>query len=201
MALEVLNKFLMARGTIVFLGSPQVETGALVDLAPEFGWSLEIAAGLDALRELSAGGNLVAVLFDAHALGLPWKHALDLVRGAAAPALPIPCHRLSDRVNWPELAEAGAFHALALPFDRSEVRQSLGFVSVAGNRPAANVLSISSVERLAATENLERLGAAAENLDPPGTTTENLERPAGAVQCRCIGRCHCSVIRAAGSVA
>jgi hypothetical protein len=174
----------MARGTIVFLGGPQVETAALGDLVPEFGWALETAAGLDGLRELSAGRNLVAVLFDAHGLGLSWKHALALVQEAASPALPIPCHRLSDRVNWPELAEAGAFHALALPFDRSEVRQSLGFVSVAGSRPGANVLSISSLQRL-------------------DTAVENLEQPGAAVQCRCIGRCHCSgnIATAAESVA
>ncbi len=174
----------MAHGTIVFLGGPQVETAALGDLVPEFGWSLEIVVGLDGLRELSGACNLIAVLFDAHGLGLSWKHALALVQEAASPALPIPCHRLSDRVNWPELAEAGAFHALALPFDRSEVRQSLGFVSVAGSRPDANVLSISSIERL-------------------GAAVDERAQPAATLKCRCVGRCHCSgnITTAAESVA
>jgi hypothetical protein len=157
----------MAHGTIVFLGGPQIETAALDHLVPEFGWSLEIAADLDGLRALSAARSLVAVLFDAEGLALPWQRALKLVRDAASPALPIPCHHLSDRVNWPELAESGAFHALALPFDHSEVRQSLGFVSDARRRRSANVLSISP---------LERLGA--------------------AVECRCgVSPCQCSSVR------
>jgi len=138
----------MAPALIVFVGSPQVETMALGQLAPEFGWSLAVAPGLGGLVNLSAANNLVAVLFDAEGLGLAWPHALRLVREAAPQALPVPCHRLSDRVNWPELAESGAFHALALPFNPSEVRQSLGFVSFAKSRRAANVLSISALERL-----------------------------------------------------
>jgi hypothetical protein len=138
----------MTHATVVFLGGPHVQTAALGLLMPEFGWSLEIASDLDALRRFSAAGGLVAVLFDADSLGLSWPDALKLVREAAPQALLIPCHRLSDRVNWPDLAESGAFHALALPFDQSEVRQSLGFVSFARSQLAANVLSISSLERL-----------------------------------------------------
>jgi hypothetical protein len=40
------------------------------------------------------------------------------------------------------LAEAGAFHALALPFDSSEIRQSLGFVWSARLRRLANVVPL-----------------------------------------------------------
>jgi hypothetical protein len=140
----------MAHGTVVFLGGPQVETAALVDLLPEFGWSLELAANLDGLRKLSAASSLVAVLFEAERLGLPWQNALKLVQQAASTALLVPCHRLSDRVNWPDLADSGAFHALALPLDRNEVRQSLGFISFARSRRSANVFSISPLERLGA---------------------------------------------------
>jgi hypothetical protein len=165
----------MAEGTVVFLGGPHIETSALGHLVPDFGWSLEIAADLDALRKLSAISSLVAVLFDAESLGLSWLHALRLVQKAASPALLIPCHRLSDKVNWPELAESGAFHALALPLDPAEVRQSLGFVSFARSRRAANVLSISP---------LERLGAA-------------VECQCGGSPCRCSGNSQ----RVAGSVA
>jgi hypothetical protein len=134
------------RGTIVFVGGPQVETAALDHLVSEFGWSLEVAADLDCLRKLSAARNLVAVLFDAHSLGLSWQHALRLVRETASQALAIACPTLSDRLNWPELAESGAFHALALPFSDSEVRQSLGFVSFARSRRAASA-SASSLEQ------------------------------------------------------
>jgi len=165
----------MAHATVVFLGGPHVETVPLGLVVSEFGWSLEIAAELENLRNLTASHSLVAVLFDANGLGLSWLDALRLVREAAAPALLIPCHRLSDRVDWPELARSGAFHALALPFSQSEVRQSLGFVSVARSRRGANVLPMPS---------LERLGA--------------------ALQCRCGAtpcRCSASSQKAAGSVA
>ena len=138
----------MAQGTVVFVGGPLVESAALHRLVPEFGWSLETAADIARLRELGEANTLVAVLFDAHGLGLSWQDALRLVGEAASTALLIPCHRLSDRVDWPELAESGAFHALALPFDVSEVRQSLGFVSFARSRRAANGLSMPALERL-----------------------------------------------------
>jgi hypothetical protein len=169
----------MAQGTIVFLGSLQVETAALGYLLPEFGWSLAFASDLENLRKLSDASNLVAVLFDAHSLGLSWQDALRLVREASSPALPIACFRLSESVDWPALAESGAFHALALPFDRSEVRQSLGFVSLARSQRLANVLSISS---------LERLGAA-------------MECRCGQIPCQCAAETAANgvrVIRAAG---
>jgi hypothetical protein len=168
----VLVIFRMVHGTVVFLGGPQVQTAALGHLVPEFGWSLEIASDLEGLRGLAAAGPLVAVLFDANSLGLSWPDALERVRAAASPALLIPCHRLSEPVNWPALADSGAFHVLALPFEQSEVRQSLGFVSFARSRRAANVLSISS---------LERLGA--------------------AVECRCgVNPCRCSALHGVRAV-
>jgi hypothetical protein len=165
----------MAQGTVVFLGEPHVETAALCDLVPAFGWAFASAADLDGLRKLSGVNNLVAIFFDATSLGLSWERAIRLLRDAASSALLIACHRLSERVNWPDLADSGAFHALALPLDRSEVRQSLSFVSFARSRRAANVLSISP---------LERLGAA-------------VECRCGDIPCRCAG----TIQRVAGSVA
>lgn len=134
-------------GSIVLLGKVSLDTAALSELVLEFGWTLDAAAGLDQLRDLAAGKNLVAILFDANGLGLPCQDALRSVRDIAPHALAIPCHRFSDIVNWPDWAEAGAFHAIALPWSPSEVRQSLGFVWAARLRRSANVLSISAAER------------------------------------------------------
>lgn len=38
------------------------------------------------------------------------------------------CHGFAEMIDWPQVADAGAFHSLLLPFDVREVRQSLGFV-------------------------------------------------------------------------
>jgi hypothetical protein len=177
----MLANYLMPQGTIVFLGGPLVETSALHRLVPEFGWSLESAADLTSLRNLAAANTVIAVLFDARSLALSWQHALRLVGQAASTAFLIPCHRLSDKVDWPELADSGAFHALALPFDVSEVRQSLGFVSFARNRRAANVLSMPALERLG-----DALGGA-------------MECRCGVTPCRCSGKAASAavVVRAA----
>lgn len=40
-------------------------------------------------------------------------------------ALPILCHGFADHLDWPEVADAGAFHALPLPFSVPELRQSM----------------------------------------------------------------------------
>jgi len=119
----------MLSGRIVVLGNPPViETVAFERLTPEFGWSVEVAEDLDRLRLLGETGNVVAVFFEAQSLGQSWEDALRAVRDAAPQALLIPCHRFSDSVNWPDLADAGAFHALPVPLKSDEVRQSLSFV-------------------------------------------------------------------------
>lgn len=102
--------------------------GALDRVAKEFGWEVERACSLDDLRELNGQFKAVAVLFEAKAFEMPWRHAVKSVLAAAPAALPIVCHRFSEEIGWPELAEAGAFHALPLPLEESELRQSLSFV-------------------------------------------------------------------------
>lgn len=130
----------MMHGTVVLLGNLPFETPALNRLVPEFGWSLETASDLCQLRNIAAVRRPVAILLDAHTLGMPCKMALEAVREVDPSALLIVCHRFSDDLNWHELAQAGAFHALALPFNLSEVRQSLAFVWAARFRSASNVL-------------------------------------------------------------
>lgn len=129
MARGLLQSSHMLSGRIVVLGNPPViETVAFEKLTPEFGWSVEVAEDLNRVRSLGETGNVVAVFFEAQSLGQSWEDALRLVREAAPQALLIPCHRFSDSVNWPELADAGAFHALPVPLKSDEVRQSLSFV-------------------------------------------------------------------------
>jgi len=41
----------------------------------------------------------------------------------------VACHGLAESIDWPELCDAGAFHALGLPLNEDEVRSSLGFIA------------------------------------------------------------------------
>jgi DNA-binding NtrC family response regulator len=143
----------MTNGSVVLLGSLP-EAPALLPLVQELGWTLEIAAGFDQLRDLSSNRKPVAVFFDANALNISWQEALTSVREIAPEALLIPCHRFSDVLNWPDLADSGAFHSLAIPFNPGEVRQSLAFVWSARLHRAANVIP------------MRRRSAAAKERDP-----------------------------------
>lgn len=137
----------MQNGRVVVLGNPDVvEMAAFERLTPEFGWSVEVAPDLSALKHWRNAGNVVAVFFECNSLGLPWEKALQLVREAMPQALLIPCHRFSDSVNWPDLADAGAFHAVALPLKSNEVRQSLSFVWAARLRRSAKVVEMRRAE-------------------------------------------------------
>jgi DNA-binding NtrC family response regulator len=136
----------MIKPTVVFLGDLSAQAAAVADLAREFGWSIEPAAGLEQLRQVGIARQIVAVVFDAASLGLGVEQALRALRKAVPNARFIPCHRFSEVVDWPTLADAGAFHALALPLDRGEVRQSLGFVWSARLKRTANVLAMRAAE-------------------------------------------------------
>jgi hypothetical protein len=119
----------MTRGSVVLAGSLPVENLVLDLLVAEFGWAIENAPSLDCLAKLNRKRNLVAVLFNPQDLALPWENALQSVLHAAPRALPILCHGFADRIDWPQVAEAGAFHSLLLPFRESEFRHTLGFIS------------------------------------------------------------------------
>jgi hypothetical protein len=123
----------MSRGTVVLLGKFSVgrlalDPRALDPLAAEFGWSIETAPCLSSLRRVCSRRKVVAVLIGAEDLGISWQQALRSVQPAVPEALAIACRRFSDTTPWTELADAGAFHELRLPFDRREIRQVLGFV-------------------------------------------------------------------------
>lgn len=145
----------MPNGTVVLAGSLPVEALKLHPLAAEFGWSIKQASSLRGLAELNANGNLVAVLFNPRDLALPWEQALRGVLDAAPGALPILCHGFAETIDWPQAAEAGAFHSLQLPFDLGEVRQSLGFAWEAKRRSA-----IIPIQPRAATQEQAQQGRA-----------------------------------------
>lgn len=136
----------MTQGTVVLLGDFPLDSAPLTGLIQEFGWTIEIAPGLNEIRGLDGVRRPVAILFDAQSLGLSWRDALRTIREIDSRALLIICHRFSDVVNWSELADAGAFHALAMPFDLGEVRQSLAFIWAARFRDAAESPEMSRME-------------------------------------------------------
>ena len=133
--------------TVVVFGNISVEYLAFDSLVAQCGCSLKRATSLDQLSDLSVHEQVAVVLFDANTLQISWIEALGVVRKAASTALPIVCHRSSERINWPVLAEAGAYHALLLPLNSGEVRQSLGFALAAKKRHPENVVPLRSAER------------------------------------------------------
>jgi hypothetical protein len=136
----------MPHESVVLAGSLPIENLGLDLLVAEFGWSLKEASNLHHLAELTADHSLVTVLFSPRNLGLPWDRALRAVLDAAPRALPILCHGFADAIDWPEMADAGSFHSLLLPFNLREVRQSLEFVWDAICHPAA--ISVPRLRRL-----------------------------------------------------
>jgi hypothetical protein len=126
----------MPENIILMPGSARVDLLALQTVAGEFGWAVRVA---DDLREAESAQT---VLFyrDALGPGCSWLDAVRQLRLALPGARLIACHGLWESIDWPELCDAGAFHAIGLPLRANEVRKSLGFISAAGRingtRPA-----------------------------------------------------------------
>ena len=120
---------------IVSVGALPIDD-RLRSLAREFGWSL-VRVPAAQIQATGDAFDVIAILFEPRAVASSWQEALEMVRTAAPRALPIVCHRFSESLPWPELAVAGAFHELWLPFDLREVRQSWGFVHAAGLKQSA----------------------------------------------------------------
>jgi len=118
----------MSHGTVILVGTLPIERLVLDCLASEFGWSFQKVDNLQNSPNLSPPDDAVAVLFSPSSLGLPWDEALRSVLNAFPRAFPILCHGFAENIDWPEVADAGAFHSLPMPFSVAEVRQSLGFV-------------------------------------------------------------------------
>jgi len=63
-----------------------------------------------------------------------WVDAVRLLRLALPKARLVACHGFAESIDWPQLCDAGAFHALGLPLKENEVRRSLGFIAQALRR-------------------------------------------------------------------
>ncbi len=126
MGIQIAEKSYMSDGTVVLVGSLPIERLVLDWLESEFGLSFQ---EIDTLRSSpNLPDDVVAVLFSPSSMGLPWDEALRSTLNAFPRALPILCHGFADNIDWPQMADAGAFHSIPVPFSVTELRQSLGFV-------------------------------------------------------------------------
>ncbi len=115
-------------------------------LASEFGLSFQ---EIDSLQNFpNPPDDVVAVLFSPSSLGLPWDEALRSVLKTFPRAFPILCHGFADHIDWPEVADAGAFHSIPVPFSEAELRQSLGFVWGAKQASKATSRSVAAERAL-----------------------------------------------------
>ncbi len=134
----------MSTGTVVLLGSLNIDRNIFDGVAAEFGWSVIQTENLQFLKEISGRKEVVAVIFDATKLGLSWCDALERVLESSPRALPVACAGFSEVIPWSELAEAGAFHELRRPIEAGEVRTSLGFVWAAKRQDTPLVQAVGS---------------------------------------------------------
>ncbi len=116
------------RYLVVLLGNQDIDVSAVEQTARRFGWKILRVTSLSALEQVDPE-KVVAVIFEPAALEMDWALALEQIRLRAPAAPVIVCHSFAERLPWPEMARAGAFHSLHLPFHPDEVRQSLGFVA------------------------------------------------------------------------
>ena len=136
----------MALGTVILVGGLPIEPFVLACLASEFGLSFQEIDNLQNCPSLP--DDVVAVLFSPSSLGLQWDEALRSVLKTFPRALPILCHGFADHLDWPEVADAGAFHSIPLPFSVAELRQSLGFVWGAKTASKATSKSVATERAL-----------------------------------------------------
>lgn len=134
----------MSETIVVMLEDPS-DVAGLTATAAEMGWRTEI------VREPAAVEHAIAVFVDRSFIepDCSWPEAVRRMRNTLPASHIVVCHGFSEAIDWEELADAGAFHALALPLKPNEVHQSLGFLLEAENRDAetARPVDISSGER------------------------------------------------------
>lgn len=130
LAFHVLALWRMSANLIVMPGSAWLDLQALQTVAGEFGWAVTTS------NDLRDAASAQAVLFHRDALGsgCSWLEAVRQLRLALPEARLIACHGFAEAIDWPELCDAGAFHARGLPLRASEIRRSLGFISEAEKR-------------------------------------------------------------------
>ncbi len=137
----------MANDVVFMPGSKQIQLSALQAAAKDFGWVVNVSRDVCKIAAAQASRKTVAVLFccDTLGRGYSWIETIRLFRRALPEARLLPCHGFSEPIDWPELCDAGAFHALWLPLRENEVRQSLGFVWEAEERFARSLRRLSGI--------------------------------------------------------
>jgi hypothetical protein len=121
---------------LVMPGSSQMDLPLVQSIAQEFGFGVKVA------ENLSSAPDATAVLLYRDALGAcySWMEAIQQIRQALPQSHIVTCLGFSEPIDWQQLSDAGAFHALWLPLKENEVRQSLGFLSASLSKrgPAAS---------------------------------------------------------------
>jgi hypothetical protein len=139
----------MTENLIVMPGFERLDLHALQAVATEFGWTVNVVHDLADLADAQADGKTAAVFFHRDAFGsnCSWFDAIRLLKVVAPVVRLVACHGFQEPIDWPSLCDAGAFHALWLPFKENEVRRSLGFISEAEKR-----MSLANLDKAISTE-------------------------------------------------
>jgi len=120
----------MTENIIVMPGSSRVDLPALQAIAREFGWKVDVAHDLGEVAVAQANRKTVAVLVHRDSLGRghSWPDTIRLLRRALPEGRVVACHGFAESIDWPQLCDAGAFHALWLPLRENEcVKVSVSF--------------------------------------------------------------------------
>ncbi|HEX5229808.1 MAG TPA: hypothetical protein VFW44_18980 [Bryobacteraceae bacterium] len=121
------DKARMAHASVVLLGRLSIERRVVDCLESEFGFSFKEVESLQDSSDWNRA-EVVAVLFNPNSVGAAWQETLSAILLAFPRALPILCHGFAEQIDWPEAADAGAYHSIPMPIKLTELRQSLGFV-------------------------------------------------------------------------
>ncbi len=138
---------------LVMPGSDRRRHPALHDIAADFGWTVEVTNNLSAVAAAQSSLRTVAALFcqDALGPGYSWLETIGRLKSALPKTRLVVCHGFSERIDWPELSDAGAFHELWLPLQDNEARLCLGFVWEAEKRLAntapAQIVPVPALEK------------------------------------------------------
>jgi hypothetical protein len=129
----------MAKSIIVVPDLGQLDLTTLNGVAADFGWIVQVAHDLRQTTEFVAPFSIVALFatHDAVGAGFSWLEIVSLLRQTLPDVRLVVCHGFGDSFDWTELCNAGAFHALQLPLQEQELRQSLGFIWEAEKRLTA----------------------------------------------------------------
>jgi len=119
--------------TVVVLTSGEPDVSAIIAGAATFGWSVLMLNRLRSLDMLPLD-TVSAILFDRDAVGGSWTEATSRLRRMAPKVPLIACHHITEMLDWPAVCDAGAFHGVRVPLNKSELRQSVGYVWAAMQR-------------------------------------------------------------------